>query len=412
MNQRNELLARNKRENYLITGVHMTYWPAFTILSTFLITFWTGIGFNVEQIGLIVTIQSLVNLFAQPIWGILTDTKLTIRKAILLCSIVAIPLPFLHLFTTIFWHVVLLNAIFAAFAQPIAGLVDAWTYKLASGNPNIVYGFSRGMGSLLSAVVSLLAGVILNEFGINLVFPFYAALILLVFLFSFAIKDEEMLHKSQAKDALSFSSAVKILLTNPRYLVFVLSMTLMNIGLRAALTFTPILISRLGGTNFHNGLSMAVNTSMMLPFMLLYTKLSERYKNKTLMLWAGAFTILRILSLGVASGLFSVITFQLLNSASYGFLQPAMLEYVRRHTPLAIHSTAITFITAVIAAISGILGNYVSGAMIASIGISYTFLLLAGVAGFGVLLFVIGDVLPGYDRDEDVLPVETSVNGT
>jgi MFS family permease len=85
---------------------------------------------------------------------------------------------------------------------------------------------------------------------------------------------------------------------------------------------------------------------------------------------------------------------QLINSASYGFLQPAMLAYVRDNTPEPLQSTAITMITALATSTSGIFGNYIAGIMIESWGMNTTFHVLGAIAIAGTGLFLLGDRLP------------------
>lgn len=58
--------ARAKLDSVFVSGVHAFYWAAYTVQTTFLITYLTLNNYTPSQVGLTVTVMSLFNLVAQP----------------------------------------------------------------------------------------------------------------------------------------------------------------------------------------------------------------------------------------------------------------------------------------------------------------------------------------------------------
>lgn len=402
--------TRAKLDSVYISGVHAFYWSSFTVQSTFLVTYLSLNGYSPSEIGLVVTMMSLFNLIAQPMWGFLSDSKFNLKSIILLCMAATIPISFLlPAVIRTYSLVVLANALFAFFEYPLVGLLDSVTNISASKNKYIIYGVSRGMGSFFSAIICLWTGGALDKLGIEYMFVIHALLlgigILCMALFSGKAynTDSKKAAVSPARTTLTLAKTIQILLRNKKFLFIVISSILLNIGIKAALTYTPILIQQYGGTSAHNGFSMAINTIGMAPCMLIYTAAAKKISNNKLYLLACLFTIARISSLALVTTLGGVIAVQIINSLSYGFLQPAMLTAISEATPLFLRSTSITLATAVFTAVSSIFGSYIAGMLVESIGMRPMFFIFTGLAALGALAFLPAARLPAFEEAKTAL---------
>lgn len=387
---------RARVDSVLISGVHASFWSAYTVQTTFLITFLALNGYSPSEIGLLTTIQSLFNLVAQPVWGYLSDSKLKLKTVMLICMVCSIPITVL--FPSVVHSYLLIvgaNCLFAVFELPLTGLLDSITNMAAGKNRYVIYGVARGCGSFFSAVTCLFAGGILDVLGIEYMFVLHALLMLvaIVLLCGFSGKGHSE-QKEQERlggddERITLVVAAKALLVNPKYIALLLSTILLNIGLRAGLVYTPIMIADFGGTSAHNGYAMAVNTVGMAPCMLIYSYLiSKKVSNHKLYLLGCIFTIARIYSLTLVNNLGSLIGIQIINSLSYGFLQPAMIASICMVVTRKLHTTAITFTTAVFSAASSLLGGYIAGVMAEAWGMQRMFLVAALFAVAGTLLYL------------------------
>lgn len=388
---------RAKADSVLISGVHASFWAAYTVQTTFLITYLALNGYSPSEIGLLTTIQSLFNLVAQPVWGYLSDSKFKLKTVMLICMVFSIPVTIM--FPRVVHSYLLLvgaNCLFAVFELPIMGLLDSITNMAAGKNKYVIYGVSRGCGSFFSAVACLFAGGLLDRLGIEYMFVLHAVLMLAAIALlcgfrgtSYSEGSEVSEHEKKKEERVTLGVAAKALLVNPKYMALLFSTILLNIGLRAGLIYTPIMIVDFGGTSVHNGYAMAVNTIGMAPCMLVYSYLiAKKIPNHKLYMAGCIFTIIRIFSLTWVSSLGGLIGVQIINSLSYGFLQPAMIASICAVVTKKLHTTAITFTTAVFSAASSLLGGYIAGFMVESWGMQTMFFAAALFAVAGTILYL------------------------
>lgn len=388
---------RAKVDSIFISGVHASFWSAYTVQTTFLITYLSLNGYSPSEIGLLTTIQSLFNLIAQPIWGYLSDSKFKLKTVMLICM--AFSIPATVMFPSVVHSYLLLvgaNCLFAIFELPLMGLLDSITNLAASKNKYVVYGVSRGCGSFFSAVTCLFAGGILDRLGIEYMFVLHMLLMIIAIVLLCGFGGKEYSKKKvpvepDKKDdnRITLTVAARALLVNPKYMALLFSTILLNIGLRAGLIYTPIMIGDFGGTSIHNGYAMAVNTVGMAPCMLIYSYLiAKKVSNHKLYLAGCIFTIVRIYSLTLVSSLGSLIGIQIINSLSYGFLQPAMIAAICTVVTRKLHTTAITFTTAVFSAASSLLGGYIAGVIAEAFGMQRMFFAASLFAVVGTLFYL------------------------
>lgn len=381
-----------------MSATHAGFWAGTTVFGTFLVTYLYANGYDASDVGLVMALMSICNVVAQPLWGYIADAKLKVRTTILLCLAASIPLvALMPLLARTTLSLIIGCCVIACFENPLKGLMDSLTNQAESKNKYIIYGVARGCGSFFSAIASLTAGELLAKWGVEWAFAIHGVLLLiaLVTLLAFSgvqCRDcaGEAPAQPEKKGNISLSQAGKVLLGNRTYVFIFLSTILLNIGLKAALTFAPVMIADLGGTSAHTGYSMAVNTIGMLPCMLIYSWMyrKKHVSNNRLYLLACVFTVLRIASMAVVTSLNGVILVQIINSLSYGFLQPAMICAVSDATPIEYRSTAITLVTSGQLAISGLLGDYVAGELVERIGMQAMFWICVVLAMLGTLAYL------------------------
>ena len=383
---------RKKTDSILIATVHSGYWAGTTVFSTFLVTYLYSRGFSATQVGLVVAFMSIFNLIFQPLWGYISDTKANLKVVIMLCLGVSIPLVWMMPFFTRTTLLLVCGCLaVACFEHPIKGLLDSLTNLAETRNDHIVYGVARGCGSFFSAVACLFIGDLLDAYGIELAFTVHGVLLgiglIALALFSKESYEQPSISKNRISERITLKKAASMLLKDYGFVAVFISTILLNIGLKAALTFTPIMIVDLGGTGVHTGYAMAINTVGMLPCMLIYSWLYQkrRVSNGILYLWACLFTVVRIFSLALVDSLWPLVWIQILNSLSYGFLQPAMIRSISDVAPPELRATAITLVTGGHIAISSLLGDYIAGILIDSVGMTSMFWI-------GTLLGIIGTV--------------------
>lgn len=384
------------RDQVALCGMQATYWSVITMQSSFLISFLKQNGYSTSLTALIVFINAIANLIAQPVWGYLADAKLGIKRVILCCLGLSIPALALMPFAvpSVFFTFTL-NIMYAAFNQPLQGLTDAITNISAARNKYVTYGYTRGIGSLAAALSSLFVGGLLNITGVAALFYINAGLLLIAFLMmlmfsgtSYGIPGGKS--ESGRKDrSISIRYAASVLIRNRAYVFLVVSNTLIYTSNRLALFYVPILIDEFGGTSRDLGISLFLNCILMAPCMVLHGWLMKRrVPNHVLYIVAGLFMCLRAFGVGFSNSLHMVVGVQILQSFGYGLLQPAMVEAVSEVSPLKLRATAISLATAIQVVLSTLIGSNLGSVCVSGLGRSETFIIYTMLSFVGVLLYI------------------------
>ena len=173
-------MFKAKLDSFLLSTTHAGFWAGTTVFGTFLVTYLYANGYDAADVGLIMALMSVFNVVAQPLWGYVADAKLKIRTTILLCLAAAIPLvAMLPLMIRTTASLMIGCCLISCFENPIKGLMDSLTNQAESRNRYIIYGLARGCGSFFSAIASLVAGELLNQWGIEWAFTIHGILLLI-----------------------------------------------------------------------------------------------------------------------------------------------------------------------------------------------------------------------------------------
>ena len=389
------LRKRAIRDQIALCGMQATYWSVVTMQSSFLISFLKQNGYSTDLTALIVFLNAIANLIAQPLWGYLSDARLGIKRVILCCLGLSIPaLALMPAAVSSITFTVVLNLLYSAFSQPLQGLTDAVTNLSSLRNKYVTYGITRGIGSLTAAVTSLFIGSLLNITGIESLFYINAGMLLLAFLMmllfsgaSYGIAGGTEIPRRQ--ESISIRYAANTLIRYWPYVLLVLSNTLINVSNRLAHLFVPILIDEMNGSNGDLGMALFLNCILMAPCMVVHGMMMRRgIKNHWPYIAAGVFMCLRVIAMALCHSLRAVVAVQILQSFGYGLLQPAMVRAVSDVSPLKLRATAISLATAFQIVFSTLLGNNLGSACADVFGRDVTFVGGALLSFLGILLYL------------------------
>lgn len=390
------LKRRAIRDQVALCGMQATYWSVITMQSSFLISFLKQNGYSTNITALIVFINAIANLIAQPIWGYLSDAKLGIKRVILCCLGMSIPaLALMPAAVSSLFFTFVLNILYSAFSQPMQGLTDAITNISSLRNKYVTYGITRGIGSLAAAFSSLFVGGLLNITGIESLFYINSGLLLVAFLMMLLFSGvsygmpEGAAEPRRRDPTITIRYAANTLVKYRPYVLLVLSNTLINASNRLAHLFVPIMIDEMNGTSADLGMALFLNCILMAPCMVAHGwMMKKNIKNHVPYIAAGMFMCLRVISMVFCHSLTSVIAVQILQSFGYGLLQPSMVRAVSEVSPLKLRATAISLATAFQIVFSTLLGSNLGSACVDIFGRNETFLASALLSFIGILLYI------------------------
>ena len=129
------------------------------------------------QVSIILAINPIVMIIAQPIWGALSDLFKNPKLMILIALTGTVITLFLYSQVHTFGQVLTIAIIFSFLQTAINPLADHLTVSYTQTNRD-TFGSVRLWGSLGFAVGSLIMGRIADDYGVN--FIFYAYMLLLI----------------------------------------------------------------------------------------------------------------------------------------------------------------------------------------------------------------------------------------
>lgn len=165
-----------------------------------------------------------------------------------------------------------------------------------------------------------------------------------------------------------------------RYLLFLTAALLVFLGWRALLTYLPSMVVELGGGSRQQGFLMAEMSLCSMAAMGLYPRLRRRLGVRAFLLAGAAFMAVRVLCMAFVRTLPALAAVQLLEAVSYGFFQPAAMEYVSAVTPPEGRATALGIYTAAQMPAGTILANAIAVPALGAGSLRAVFLLFSALA--------------------------------
>lgn len=377
-----------------LCGIQAAYWSICTMQTSFLVSYLTNNGYSSTFAAVIVFMTAIVNLIAQPMWGYLADSKVGIKRVIVCCMCVSIPaIAFIPLAISNTFLIVFLTVLYGFFMNPMQGLTDALTNLAAVRNRYVVFGFTRGCGSLAAAFSSLLFGKFVSIAGIETVFYINAALCLLILILMLLFKGisygKSKLDQEESNQHITIKQASSVLLKNPHFILLMICITLLNIPSRMSYVYTPLMIYRFGGGSVELGMAIFLNCILVAPCMVFHSFLIRKKINNCIPLFlSGLFAALRIYCMGTVQSLTAFVAIQILQSFADGLMQPATVQAVSEISPLNFRSTAISIVTAVQVLFSTLIGNQLASAVNDTMGPFFACFCSAILALSGLLFYL------------------------
>lgn len=137
-----------------------------TIILSFLPLYLQFKGLSGSEIGWVLAIGPLASIFAQPIFGYLSDKFKTVKWVLFICIIGLLIGSTLFFQMNTLVSIILMGAVFYFFTTPIGALGDSLAQRRAD-DLNVSFGTIRTWGSIGFATSALIVGAVLDYFGVQ-----------------------------------------------------------------------------------------------------------------------------------------------------------------------------------------------------------------------------------------------------
>jgi len=375
-----------KPVRYQLTQLKMLsfgFYATNAIIVSFLPIYLQYMDLSKSRIGIVLAVGPFATIFAQSFWGYMSDKYQTVKRMIQICL-----LGFM-IFSIIFfnmesYHYIIIFAFFLFFfAVPIGALTDSLSQRM-SMKLDVSFGSIRMWGSIGFAIASLTSGFILHQMGIDmilvLVLPLIISLLIVVLFIPEADYDENT--KMDLSD-------LKQLLTNKRFILFLICTMFLSITQRGNDSFIGLYVTELGG--FESQVGAAWSMALLgeaIAFFLSYLWFRKLHTIQFIMI-AGIFYTIRWFSYSMVNEPNLLFALQLLNGPSFAVYYMSSFAYVSSILPKHVQSTGHLLFVTTFFGISGVISATAGGIILDYTSGSFMYMLFSISSVIGIILLLV-----------------------
>lgn len=362
-------------------AIYFFIFAAIASLFPFLVIHYRELGLSGTQIGILASLNPLVNVLTVPFWGALADATQRYKQLLLVMMAGCLVAVFLLSQATQFVWLLLIIALFAFFAGSVMPLIDSSIMARLEHKER--YGKLRLWGTIGFGVTSPFVGFITERVGSEWSFYFY--------LLFFAVTTSLVVFLPISRAPIRKPLGTGLLLfRNKTWLMFLLTIFIGGFGLAVGGNYYLLHLKNLGGSQTYVGLSLTFATLGELPFMLLGYKLLKRYPAKILLVLALFFIALRLAGYALAQAPWHFLLIQLMHGPTFALIWIAGISYADMLSPPELKATGQSLFATTLSGLGGTLGGFTGGLLYDAVGAAQTFRLtaVALVIAAGILLFI------------------------
>ena len=355
--------------------IEALYFGIFAITS-YQTIFLQGEGLSSAQIGLIVSVASIVGLIASPIWGIIGDTMHSARVPFLISiTVVTLMLAVMPILGRnasrgMLFFLIYIPVVFI-FKQASNAMLDAWCIG-ALAPKGIGYGSARMWGSIGYSLVSLLMGGVVGIYlSVGAAFLMMLPLLAVLLLIGARVEPDGKAVGEEAKEEKQASrqnGVLKELFGNQRYVAYLVFAFGLNIYLGVTLVFMPYILAAANCNPSQIGIVVGFRALMEICSMIVGTRLSRKIATRYLMIVPGILFAVEHLLYAHAAGLAGILMLMAFSGLAGGLYYSLGPYYIYEIIDPKVANTAQA-INAMDLTLVSIIGSAVGGIVIAKWGI-------------------------------------------
>ena len=355
-----------RRLDWHYIAMQMGFWAMFAAIVAYQTALLLERGFTNGEAGLMTSVRCLAGIVFQPLLGGFADR----HPRVPLKGIVGVSLAFSLAAGVWYWAEPAMGLAQTALVWVVIGglgvssypLMDAMAVQFINDGMPIRYSLGRGLGSLAYAVVCVLLGLQVGQWGVETTLVTFLLLttaeIALVFTYPTWHPKAPAEGRAAAERP---QSALSLLRSNPR---FTLMLAWVLFGLTAVLPLSNFLVNVIlsrGGTAADLGLAMFLMGGFELPAAFLFPKLLRRLGSGRILVLSMAFCTLKGVALLLTWNLAGVLLCQPLQMLGYGLFTPASVYFVNESVPPADRVRGQTIMMVASNGLGGMLGGMLAG---------------------------------------------------
>jgi PPP family 3-phenylpropionic acid transporter len=357
-----------------IRTFYFCYFAGTASLLPFFALYYERIGLSGPQIGLLMALPPLTNLFVASLWGTLADATKWHKRLWSIAILGSLLLALAFQLAATFPQLVFVALAFAIFSAPIIPLADNAALMLLGKNKS-KYGQLRLWGTVGSGLSAPIIGQLVARSDLHWAFWGYAFFMAMSFFVTLRTTVPQVSVGSTVWRGMS------ALLRDRRWPSFLIVIFVAGAGFSLIYNYLFLYMEHLGASESLMGLAFTISKASDAVILFLSSRMLERWGTRnTLMLALGALVV-RLLAYSLISAPLLVLGVQLLQGLTVALLVAAGVPYANHIAPHGMGATAQGLFTGVTFGLSASVGAFIGGAAYDRLGLSQTF----GIAGLLVL---------------------------
>lgn len=358
------------------SATQFSYWAASTCATSFATAFLLQRGLPAGLVGTLLAVGGLLSCLSQPVIAARADRARSYavnRYFLLLCAISSLCfavqlLPVLPPLASGLFYLVGIWATDAII--PLLNTVSV-AYEQA-GHP-INFGAARGIGSVASALSTLVAGYLFSGLGSSYMIGFILLfrLVSMLILLGYPKIQKPAIHRQQDRSC----SIGQFFRQYRWYCASLLGILFLGMYLAMTENYLIAILGQLGGDSSHVGTALSIASLSSAPVIFFFSKIRARLSDTRLLKLAALSFLLRAVLFALARSIPAIYAIQLLHTTSYAFLAPTQVYYAESRIPPADMVKGQAFVTAAYA-LGCSAGNLAGGLLLPS---GANAILLAGI---------------------------------
>ena len=361
---------------------YFTIFAALAFLLPFLSLYYQKeLGLSGSQIGFLTGLAPIVSLIGASIWGGIADATRK-HKVILLMAIAGVWLSVFAIYrSTSFLFLSVAVVLYAFLSSPVLPIVDNAVMTLL-GDRRDRYGLERVWGSVGWGVAAVFAGILIQRWGLH--WAFYGFFILYGLLFLVALR----FPVPEVSIASRFWSGLRQLITNRRWVIFLLLALVEGLSLAIFLNFLFLHLSDMGSSRTMMSLSLTFATFSEIPVFLVGHKLLRRWTPVQLLAMAVLITAVRALLYVGMTAPWQVLVISLLHGPGFAVMWTAGVAYSNEAAPKGLGTTALAVFSGMTFGLGSALGSVTGGWLYQHVSSTAPFLWAAVALVLALIPFV------------------------
>lgn len=385
-----------KKLNIYYSFLQIAYWVTSAVVFCFTTVFLQFRGYSNYEIGIVFAVGNIIGFVSQPLIAGYIDRsdRRTLLRCIRITAVLAVLLMLaVYLLPSGSVSLIVAYALLVAGNTLLNPLCISLSFYIESWGCGINFSRARALGSLSFAVCNVILGMLVQRVSENAVptaFILFSSLLGLATLLFFPV---DRAHRIAAPERRMQSASEKpsglleFARENKRFMLFLLGTATLYFTHGMIGNFMIEFIRSIGGGSEDMGNVLAFMTVVEVPVMLLFGRLTQRFRCSSLLRFAVIMFTVKELMIYLASSLPALYAAEALQAFSFALFVPASVRYVDE--VIAKHNAVKgqAFVTSMMT-LGSIFASYIGGLLLDTSTPGFTLLVGVIVSAVGTLIML------------------------